>query len=123
MKISFLLQKKDYLSATIEAGQLMTSESTSSSVEKQEAAQLLRVYPNPSSEGFQLSFQITERSDVRVELYSTSGVKIRTLLSREQLTPGEHTFSITRESLAPGLYFVRLLTDNGEAATSKLVVN
>ncbi len=93
------------------------------SVEKAGESQAIRLFPNPSSGAFILSFSTSNRAEVLVELYSSTGDKIRTLLSDEALPPGEHQLSLNGETLSPGLYFIRLLNNQKEAGYTKLIIH
>jgi len=85
--------------------------------------QSISVFPNPSCGEFQLSFQTMYSCSVHVELYSMTGQKVQTLLSRKALPPGAHNFSICGGDLSPGLYLAKLFLDNRKTACIKLIVN
>ncbi len=93
------------------------------SVEKAGESQGIHVFPNPASGEFLLSFPTSNRSDVLVELYSSTGEKIRTLLKDEALPPGEHHLPLNGHDLSPGLYFIRLLKHKNESVTTKLIIH
>lgn len=68
----------------------------------------VKVFPNPTAESINLSFQIGKRSDVSIKVMDALGNELMTLLS-QPLDEGSqnHSFDI-QGRLKSGLYFVRL---------------
>ncbi|MCP3931008.1 MAG: T9SS type A sorting domain-containing protein [Bacteroidetes bacterium] len=71
----------------------------------------LYVFPNPSSGNLFIKYELEEKSDVQMDIYTVLGQKVMTLIDREQL-PGIQTFN----SIIPlpnGQYFIKLrVNDN-----------
>ncbi|MFM7022026.1 MAG: glycosyl hydrolase family 18 protein [Flavobacteriales bacterium] len=79
----------------------------------------VRLYPNPSSETFTLSFAASERGTATVELFDISGKKTAALYNGE-VSAGTFSQSFNINFLAPGIYTCRIIT-NKKAAVLKLV--
>lgn len=77
-------------------------------------------YPNPFNPVTNIKFALTDRKDVRVEVYDRIGRKISTLVD-EPLGRGFHTVQFDGTGLASGVYFYRILTDQ-TSITRKMVL-
>ncbi len=75
--------------------------------DRQEPA-LLKVFPNPSSSGSSLTYQIDRQQRIRISIYDAMGSELRTILDRD-IEPGTYQVAIPTEELAPGSYTVRIL--------------
>ena len=82
----------------------------------------LTTYPNPASQGqATVEFVVEEPSDVTVSLYNTLGQKVRTL-HRGTVKAGETMReTIDVQSLASGVYFVRMRGD-GVMSTTRMTI-
>ena len=85
------------------------------------------VFPNPFREETQIRFSL-ERSPsrVKIEIYDVSGRRVRTLLDRK-MTRGTHIVGWDSRNdqglrVATGIYYARLLVDDGAKGTKKMVV-
>ena len=87
--------------------------------ENSSSAKMLSVYPNPSSNLLNVSFTLENSSNVKVQLLDLSGKLLQELNSKSSV--GENTLSMNLEGIDNGIYFVRLLTDNG-TETKKIVI-
>jgi len=80
---------------------------------------LLTASPNPFNSVVKLQFDISEPSEVTLDIYDVSGRKIATLLDEE---PKAGAQTVTWDSDAPsGVYLARLSTDN-ETVTRKILL-
>jgi hypothetical protein len=77
-------------------------------------------YPNPFNPTTTISFDLTTRSDVRLDVYNILGQLVRTPLN-EQRPAGHHTVTFDASSLASGVYLYRL-TSGTRMAVKKMVV-
>jgi hypothetical protein len=94
-----------------------------SSVESETIASATRfvsVTPNPTSAQGEIAFATSGRSDVRLELFSPVGERVRTLVDGERLEPGTHRASFDVTGLPAGAYLARL--SEGDRTTTHLVV-
>jgi hypothetical protein len=84
--------------------------------------QILGVFPNPSRSGLHVRFRAAGLGPVALNLFDTSGRKLRTLHRSVVGAPGlETAVSIGDLGLAPGLYFLRLTSASG-ADTRRVVI-
>lgn len=81
---------------------------------------LLNAYPNPSKGRTTIAYNLTESSDVVVELFDLMGKKVQTLTNEWQAS-GDQYLELNTSSLPKGNYLVRLMA-NGQISTQKLVV-
>jgi 1,4-alpha-glucan branching enzyme len=73
------------------------------------------IYPNPSAADFSLVFNVFEKSEVMMNIRSSNGSRIKTVLS-EKMDAGEYLIKWNGtndrgQKVAPGLYFVELISD------------
>ncbi|NBC64043.1 MAG: tandem-95 repeat protein [Bacteroidetes bacterium] len=64
-------------------------------------------YPNPFNPSTQITYQIPQQSDVRLEVFDMSGRQIVTLVN-ESVSAGSHTVNFDASSLSSGVYMYRL---------------
>ncbi len=83
------------------------------------------LYPNPSSGFSNIVFSLSKSGPVQLDIFNRQGQKVRTLINQDQ-TPGSKTIQWNGTDdngrfVAEGLYFVRLITEEG-IKTGKLLV-
>ncbi|OFX21008.1 MAG: hypothetical protein A2033_11830 [Bacteroidetes bacterium GWA2_31_9] len=71
------------------------------------------VYPNLSSDKFNVYYNLQKSSKVSIDLYDVLGNKISTIANTEQLS-GKYHYEIdsNNEGMRPGTYFVRIIADD-----------
>nr|MBA3972305.1 T9SS type A sorting domain-containing protein [Bacteroidota bacterium] len=81
----------------------------------------ITVFPNPFTNTTNLSYYLTESSDVEITLTDVLGKQI-TLLNADK-SQGKHELSInaTEHNLAKGMYFIKLKTSSGQK-TIKMIL-
>ncbi|MCF8378668.1 MAG: right-handed parallel beta-helix repeat-containing protein [Bacteroidales bacterium] len=79
----------------------------------------LRIYPNPASDLTTISFNLQQKTNVRLSIFNLLGQEEMILLNEEML-PGAQEVSFNVAELTKGLYIVKLLTDRNTSA--KLIV-
>ena len=80
----------------------------------------VKLFPNPASNQTNLIFNLKEKSQVEVSLYSQTGQLIQLIQTSQQFLPGFNTLLITTEGLPTGNYYLVLKTDN-QIYTKKLI--
>jgi hypothetical protein len=81
---------------------------------------LLANYPNPFNPTTQIPFNLAETGSVSIEVFDITGKRVAVLLDG-QLQQGRHSVNFNAESLASGVYLVRL-TAVGTIQTRKLML-
>lgn len=88
----------------------------------QSALLTLNVHPNPMNETSEISFNLTQKCNVKIEILNVIGKEIMTVASSD-LNAGLQTFSISKSDIgADGFYFVKLTVD-GVSTVQKIIVN
>lgn len=80
----------------------------------------LDIYPNPSSDVTTASFNLTEQSDVTVEVVDLLGKTVKTI-ARKNMTAGECRVPMNVAELAAGVYMIKVSTEKG-SITQRLSV-
>lgn len=73
----------------------------------------LKVFPNPFTDKINIQFVLGKRSPVSVAIYSITGRKLKDLMSHQEKDVGKHELVFVPDNLPPGIYFTKLVTDNG----------
>jgi hypothetical protein len=80
----------------------------------------VKVYPNPVTDAFTIYYDLFKESDVTISLCNTTGETIQSIF-RSRQTPGPVAITHqTGNSLAPGMYFIKLEID-GRITIAKLI--
>lgn len=80
----------------------------------------VQLYPNPTNGMATLSFQLTEKANVSLSLYSVTGQKIA-IVNAQAFAGGTNTIQINGSDLNEGMYIYTLTVDN-ETFSGKLSV-
>ena len=80
------------------------------------------IFPNPFSANTSISYTLTEKSKVSLEVYNILGEKVTTLINSEMQGAGDHKYNLDNEknSLQEGIYFVKF-TVGDKSGTQKLI--
>jgi hypothetical protein len=71
----------------------------------------LNIYPNPFQNSAVVEYTLTKRTNIQIELFTTSGTQI-SVLSQGIQTPGKHQVEISDKfNLTPGLYIIKFTLD------------
>ncbi|MCS7073148.1 MAG: T9SS type A sorting domain-containing protein, partial [Bacteroidia bacterium] len=84
-------------------------------------ADLLTVFPNPTSDIAHFQIQLFQQGEVELEVFDLRGNKISSIVNQE-LESGTHTFNWNTEEIASGMYIYRLKTPTS-VLTGKIQVN
>lgn len=68
------------------------------------------IYPNPSKKIFNVSYSLSNDSDVMLEVYNVLGIKEKTIINTKQQAV-DYSF-VLDEELASGVYFINLSVNN-----------
>ena len=78
------------------------------------------VFPNPADKRVNLEIITDHNSVIRIELYSSLGIKVRN--DNRFMNSGNHNISFDVSDLPQGQYFIRLVSDASVGAMQKVVV-
>ena len=81
----------------------------------------LHIMPNPTNNWTTLSFDIGDSTFTSMELFSTDGRKVFTLINNQYFEKGTYHKSFPAQRLAKGMYFIQLKTEQ-EMLTKPLIV-
>ncbi|OGB63907.1 MAG: hypothetical protein A2Y94_13195 [Caldithrix sp. RBG_13_44_9] len=81
---------------------------------------LLQNYPNPFNPSTNIQFGLAKTSHVKLEVFDLLGKKVASILD-DQMSAGYHTVKFDASSLAGGIYYYRIQTDE-YVASKKLVL-
>jgi hypothetical protein len=83
----------------------------------QQLSNSIRIYPNPVSAGSGFELEIKDVYPSRMEVYTREG---RLIYSTRDITMGRNT--IDTHALSAGMYFLKVITQEGRYYTTKLVI-
>lgn len=86
-----------------------------------ESVQLYQNYPNPFNPTTTIEFSLPNSSFVTLKIFNILGQEVTTLVSKK-LPAGSYKFSWDGNSLASGIYFYRLKTEQGFARTKRMLL-
>lgn len=87
---------------------------------------LIRICPNPFSSNTIISYELTQTTNLTLDVYDVNGKLVKTLTHQVQ-KPGHYTLSWDRydehqNKLSTGVYFLQFTTDRNKI-TNKIVIN
>lgn len=77
---------------------------------------ILQNYPNPFNAGTRIPFELSERSNVRLEVVDLRGRIVERLIERT-FAPGRHSIDWTPRDLSSGVYLARLTVNTPGRST------
>ena len=78
------------------------------------------MYPNPFSSLANISFNLTEKETVAIDIYNIIGEKVLSI-ENESYQAGKHQIQVNAENLSSGMYFVKL-TAGKYSSTQKISI-
>lgn len=81
----------------------------------------IRCFPNPCKDHTTLAFSLSENSQVKAELCNSNGIIIEKLIDINLLS-GSYELEMNTLQLIPGIYLIRLFSDQS-SVSCKLIVN
>ena len=79
------------------------------------------VYPNPSGADFRISFYLDQSSAVKLEILSVTGATSKSVVAGQVLEAGTHEYTISGKDLIQGIHLTRLIINNKEIQTIKMI--
>ena len=71
-------------------------------------------YPNPFNSMTNVKFQMLNTGRVKLAIYDLLGREVSNLINNENISAGTYTYAFDGNNLASGLYFLRLLVNDGK---------
>lgn len=93
---------------------------TGEALESDILAKLEQNFPNPFRSETQINYGLPRDSNVRIDLYSVNGQRVRTLVN-DWRNAGDHEVLLDAGSLSSGMYLYRIIVD-GYTDTRKLLL-
>jgi hypothetical protein len=76
-------------------------------VQNSNGANTIAVYPNPFTSSATVTFYLSSPESVKLNVMNTVGLTVRSI-DMGTLPSGQHEYSLQRDNLAPGVYFLQL---------------
>jgi len=86
----------------------------------EDAANNVRLYPNPTSSNLTIEFDLAQEADMNIEITNTLG-QVVGKVANGNTAAGFHSLQISTANLSSGTYFVRFL-DGNKATTQRFTV-
>ena len=84
-----------------------------------EQYELLQNYPNPFNPVTTIEFNLPEDAIVTMKVYNMLGQEVATLAENEEFTEGNNYVTFDASSVASGVYYYRMVVNNGQFQTVK----
>ena len=82
---------------------------------------LLNAYPNPFNATTNISFELSDYANTKLDIYNINGQLIENIVN-EGTNPGYHSFDWNANNYGSGIYFIRLNIDDNYYQTKKVVL-
>jgi hypothetical protein len=82
----------------------------------------VKVFPNPVTNQFTISYNLTKPTDVNIQLFDLTGKEVKTI-EKGMIDKGNYqqTYNVQEERLIRGIYFIKFQFNNS-TYTKKLVI-
>ncbi len=74
------------------------------------------VFPNPTNDLLTIEFDLSNKTDLEIVLYSLDGKKIKEVLNEKAKASGNYSTQLSLGQFASGMYFLRFQTDQYQSA-------
>jgi photosystem II stability/assembly factor-like uncharacterized protein len=82
---------------------------------------LSQCFPNPANPSTTITFSIPIKTNLKINLYSVSGEIVREIINEER-ERGVYKINLNLSDLPSGVYFYRMITDNGFSNVKKMIL-
>ena len=80
----------------------------------------LRVFPNPVESNLIIKFNLKEKKNLQISIYTLEGINILDLKFSDY-SEGEITETLNLSKLNKGIYFIVVKSDRGEVTMQKII--
>ena len=91
------------------------------SVENPNFNEMISIYPNPNNGVMNITIDAVKNTYVTIEVYTISGVLLKTISNDELLSNVLHINLDIRDFTKTGIYFLKFITDRG-TLTKKIII-
>ena len=82
----------------------------------------VKIYPNPVIETFNIEFELTERTDLNIQIVDVNGKYVKQLFSGFG-QGGTNVFSFNKSNLQIGVYFLIITSSNKTIVNEKIIIS
>jgi hypothetical protein len=75
-------------------------------------------YPNPFNPSTQIPFELAERSEVTLTVYSILGHEVASLVNNRSMNAGTHVVTFNADNLSSGIYIYRFQASGTDGRTT-----
>jgi PKD repeat protein len=100
---------------------LYNSNTTALGVEENEFINAVQLFPNPTTDYANLTFNLLESANVQINVVDMIGKTVQ-VLANNNLSSGAQRFEINTTNLSKGIYLINIVID-GQTVTHKLIVD
>jgi type IX secretion system substrate protein len=79
---------------------------------------IFKIYPNPNNGNMQVDYSIADGMNGSMEILDITGRELNEFM----LNQGRHTITVNGDYLPQGIYFFRMLVNNGAVATKRVAI-
>ena len=83
----------------------------------------LNAFPNPASKSINLTFKLTNTNNVKLEVLSLTGQKVKETSLNSNLVVGKNEAKIDIDGLANGIYYLKITANNLSQTVKFIVIN
>lgn len=88
----------------------------------------LTCYPNPFRGSTNITIKLKDNNPINITIYNIRGQLIRTVVSNQKLSPGEHSFTWdgkkdNGQPMGTGIYFVKMMSGKNSATRKMVLMN
>lgn len=81
----------------------------------------LSIYPNPSNGKFSIKYDLSQRSDVRLNIFDVNGSLVKEVVNINSQYEGKYKIPVDLSDLPNGIYIINLI-NNGKRTTERIVI-
>jgi hypothetical protein len=86
------------------------------------STRIVNIYPNPTNSITRIDFNLSEQSNVRIELYDISGRLLKRITYYKLISGYYDTYIGYLENFSSGIYFIMLKTDNFQEIKRLIII-
>ncbi|MBI1225467.1 MAG: PKD domain-containing protein [Bacteroidetes bacterium] len=84
---------------------------------------IIKAFPNPFSRNITLELELSEPSELDIELFDALGRRVQLIVSTAKLGAGHHLLSLQDLNISPGVYWLEITAAGKQRFFTKLIKN